>query len=172
MVRSIRLSVLAVALLALMTALAPNAVAAPKKTPEEIAAANKAKAQQIADKAMLSIDKALGKGTLGFDKVADAVIANLDKLFSKNVTDIRKYQAAVAKASTQINKDSVKTLASVAKTIASTQKQIQKLNQPEVLATFSVDAAERTAEFVFPSAEALQRIQDRMAEIIATLEVP
>jgi len=163
------------AALAALTVFGPSAQGA-KLTPEERAAqqAEKArvKAQATADKALASIDKALSKGSLGFDKVADAVIANLDKLFSRNVTDIAKYQAAVAKAATKINKDSVKSLAGAAKTIVATQKSLQKLNQPEILQAFSVAAARKVSDFVFPSAEAVARIQDRLQQIMSELAVP
>jgi len=178
MTRALRVApivALMIAMLSAVTVFGPTAYGA-KLTPEERAAQqaerNRVKAQAIADKALASIDKALSKGSLGFDKVANAVIANLDKLFSRNVTDFAKYQAAVAKAATQINKDSVRSLAGAAKTILATQKSLQKLNQPEILQAFSVAAAQKTADFVFPSAEALARIQDRLQQILSELEVP
>jgi hypothetical protein len=171
MSRSIRfLPVIALVLATLTAAFAfsPRAVAA-GRTPEQIAEANRVKAQQLAEKAILSIDKALNGGSHRFDNLAEVAIRNMDKLFTKKVTDLRKYQAAIASAVTSVNKDSAKTLVGVAKTIASTQKAITKLNQPEILATFLTDAGTRVTEFAGPSAEAIARMNDRLLEITQLL---
>lgn len=149
-------------------AFAPRAAQA-ARTPEQIAEANRVKAQQIADKALLSIDKTLSKGSLGLDKVADAVIRNLDRLFSRNVRDFAKYQAEVGKAATKINKDGIKSLATAARQITTTTRQLEKLNQPVILASFVRDANAKVSEFAFPQAEALARIQTRLQEIAAQL---
>jgi transcriptional regulator of heat shock response len=172
MTRSIRfLPVVALVLATLTAAFAfsPRAVAA-GRTPEQIAEANRVKAQQLADKALLSIEKALGKSEGRFDNLYEAAVKNIDKLLDKNVRDFAKYQKAVAAAVTNVNKDSAKTLAGAAKTILATQKAITKLNQPEVLATFLGSAGQKVAAFAAPSAEAIARLNDRLQEVAEMLQ--
>ncbi len=171
-VRVNRVSAFGAALLALVSVLAfsPGAArAAGGRTPEQIAEANREKAQKIADKALQSIDKTLSKGSLGLEKVADAVIRNLDRLFSRNVRDLAKYQAEVGKAATKINRDGIRSLATAARQITSTTRQLEKLNQPLVLAAFVRDANQKVADFALPQGEALARIQARLQEIAAEL---